>query len=56
MKALVLLFWQMLRFKRSPEDAPYSAALLLCYYCLILYLRQQHKAVGRPISIKYCDF
>ena len=29
MKALILLFWQMLRFKRGPEDAPYSTYLLM---------------------------
>lgn len=29
MKALMLLFWQMLRFKRGPEDTPYSSYLLI---------------------------
>ena len=47
MKALVLLFWQMLRFKRNPEDAPYSAPLLLVIIAINFVLAATAQAVGR---------
>lgn len=56
MKALVLLFWQMLRFKRSPEDAPYSAALLLFIIAVNFILAATAQAVGRPSQLNIAIF
>ena len=56
MKALVLLFWQMLRFKRSPEDTPYSAALLLFIIAVNFILAATAQAVGRPSQLNIAIF
>jgi hypothetical protein len=51
MKALVLLFWQMLRFKREPEDAPYSVPLLLVIIAINFVLAATAQAIGRPSQL-----
>lgn len=56
MKALVLLFWQMLRFKRNPEDAPYSVPLLLVIIAINFVLAATAQAVGRPSQLNIAIF
>lgn len=52
MKALVLLFWQMLRFKRSPEDAPYSQALLMLILVFNFAVSASIQLVAKPDMVR----
>ncbi|MFO1390943.1 MAG: hypothetical protein U1E94_01770 [Agitococcus sp.] len=52
MKALVLLFWQMLRFKRSPEDAPYSQALLMLILIFNFGVSASIQLVAKPDMVR----
>lgn len=51
MKAFVLLFWQMLRFKRSPEDVPYSVPLFTLLITANFAITASAQAIGRPSHI-----
>lgn len=48
MKALLQFFWQMLRFKRGPEDAPYSPALLLLVIIANFMITAGAQLIARP--------
>ncbi len=46
MKAMISLFWQVLRFRRSPEDIPYSIGLLIIVILINLTLSIGGQMIG----------
>ena len=48
MNAMFSLFWQVLRFRRSPEDIPYSIALLVFVIIANLLLSIGGQLIGKP--------
>ena len=48
MKALLQLFWQILRFKRGPEDVPYAPNLLWLLIVVNLTISISAQSLGRP--------
>ncbi|WP_297920582.1 hypothetical protein [uncultured Agitococcus sp.] len=48
MKALLQLFWQILRFKRGPEDVPYAPNLLWLLLIINLTISITAQSIGRP--------
>ena len=48
MKALLQLFWQILCFKRGPEDVPYARNLLWLLIVINLTISITCQAIGRP--------
>ena len=52
MKAMISLFWQVLRFRRSPEDIPYSIGLLIIVILINLTLSIGGQMIGKPDQAK----
>ena len=48
MKALLQLFWQILCFKRGPEDVPYAPNLLWLLLIINLTISITAQSIGRP--------
>lgn len=48
MKAILSLYWQVLKFDRSPEDVPYSVALLLMVLAANFICTAVGQYVGKP--------